>query len=111
LTLIDRRARTGTSADRPVVTVPLTGDFDVAREGELLHLIRVLDLPAASVVRLEMSRVRSVDDAGLRGILAARAYLEGSGCELQLLRPGSQLLQLLDVAGLTLVLTVTAEPH
>jgi anti-anti-sigma regulatory factor len=93
------------------VTVPLAGAFDVTREAELLHLVRVLDLPAYSVVRLEMSRVSSVDDAGLRGILAARAYLEGIGCELQLLRPGSQLLQLLDLAGLTPVLTVTDERH
>ena len=95
--------------DRPTVTIPLAGEFDMSREAELLHLVRVLDLPAASVVRLEMSRVTSVDAAGLRGMLAARAYLEDTGCELQVLRPSNQLLRILDVAGLRAVLTIVDE--
>jgi len=109
LTQIDPLGRTGTKADRPTVTVPLAGEFDITREGELLHLVSVLDLPAATVVRLEMSRVTVVDSGGLRGMLAARAYLQGRGCELQLLRPNRQLRHVLDIAGLRAVLTVVNE--
>jgi anti-anti-sigma factor len=109
VTLIDHLGTTGTGADRPTVTVPLAGEFDITREAELLHLVRLLDLPTCSVVRLEMSRVTAVDADGLRGVLAARAYLEGKGCELQLLHPSGQLRHVLDVAGLGTVLTVVGE--
>ena len=107
MTLIDRRCVAG--ADRPAVTVPLAGELDATREAELLDAVIELDLPASTVVRLEMTRVTSIDLGGLRGIIAARAYLEDRRCTLELLRPNNDLRRLLDITGLGEVLTVVDE--
>lgn len=109
MTLIDHLCITGAGADRPTVTVPLAGELDLLREAELLNAVMELDLPASTVVRLEMTRVTSIDLGGLRGLLAARAYLEGRGCMLELLRPNNDLRRLLDITGLGEVLTVIDE--
>jgi anti-anti-sigma factor len=109
LTLIDHLGTSGTDADRPSVTIPLAGEFDLTRETELLHTVIQLDLPTSTVVRLEMSRVTSADFGGLRGILAARAYLKSRGCELELLHPNGQIQQVLDITGLGEVLTIDNE--
>jgi anti-anti-sigma regulatory factor len=58
-----------------------------------------------------MSRVTTVDSGGLRGMLAARTYLEGTGCELQLLRPSGHVRHVLAIAGLETVLTIVDEPR
>jgi anti-anti-sigma factor len=109
LTLIDHLGTSGTGTDRPTVVVLLAGEFDNSRETELLRIIMELDLPTSTVVQLEMSRVTSADFGGLRGILAARAYLTGRGCELELLHPNGRLRQVLDITGLGELLTVDNE--
>jgi anti-anti-sigma factor len=109
LTLIDHFRSTGTDRDRPIVTIPLAGEFDGTREAELLHILEVLDLPESCVVRLEMSRVTAVDLDGLCGMLAARAFLQGGGSDLQLLCPNSQVRHVLDAAGLGRVLRIADE--
>jgi anti-anti-sigma factor len=109
LALTDHSRITDAGADRPTITIPLTGEFDVDREGEMLHMVTALDVRAPTVVRLEMSRVTSVDFGGLRGMLAARAYLQARGCELELLRPNGDLRRVLDLTGLGEVLAVVDE--
>jgi anti-anti-sigma factor len=109
LTLIDHLCITGAGTDRPTVTVPFAGELDTTRQAELLNAVIELDLPASTIVRLEMSRVTSIDRDGLRGMLAARAYLEGRGCVLELLRPNPELRRLLDITGLRELLTVVDE--
>ena len=106
MTLIDHLGTSGTGADHPTVVIPLAGEFDTTRETELLHTVMQLDLPTSTVVQLEMSRVTSADIGGLRGILAARAYLTGRGCELELLHPNGRLQRVLDVTGLGELLIV-----
>ena len=91
------------------MVIPLAGEFDTTRETELLHTVMQLDLPTSTVVQLEMSRVTSADFGGLRGILAARAYLTGRGCELELLHPNGRLQRVLDITGLGELLTVETE--
>jgi anti-anti-sigma factor len=87
-----------------VVTVRLVGDFDLARERELLEQVLTLDLQPSSEVRLDMGAVSFVDSCGLRGLLAAQAYLEGRGCRLRLLRPSGQLSRIIEITSLGHVL-------
>jgi anti-anti-sigma factor len=96
----------GFHATRPIVTVPLVGEFDMAREAELVEAVVSLDLAPSSVVQLDMSRVTFVDSGGLRGILKAQAYLEGRGCQLQLLRPNDQTVRVIEITGLRDVVAV-----
>jgi anti-sigma B factor antagonist len=83
-----------------VVTVRLVGDYDLARERELVEQVLALDLVPSSEVRLDMSAVSFVDSCGLRGLLAAQAYLEGRGCRLRLLRPSCQLSRIIAITSL-----------
>jgi anti-anti-sigma regulatory factor len=65
-----------------VVTVALVGDYDLARERELVEQVMALDLMPSSEVRLDMRAVSFVDYSGLRGLLAAQPTwrAEGVGC-------------------------------
>jgi anti-anti-sigma factor len=102
----DPPSSNGEHLTRPLVTVPLAGEFDMAREAELVEAVVGLDLASSSMVRLDMSLVTFVDSGGLRGILKAKAYLEGRGCQLELLRPNDQLRRIIDITGLRDVVAV-----
>jgi anti-anti-sigma factor len=102
-------SRNGVHATGPITTVPLAGEFDMAREAELVAAVVTLDLAASSVVRLDMSQVTFVDSAGLRGILKAQAYLNGRGCQLELLRPNAQMVRVIEITGLGDVVAVADE--
>jgi anti-sigma B factor antagonist len=89
---------------RAVATVALVGEFDMARERALVEAVVALDLLPSTEVRLDMSAVTFVDSCGLRGLLAARAYLEGRGCELRLVRPSEQLVRIIEITSLGQIL-------
>jgi anti-anti-sigma factor len=69
----------------PVVDVALTGEYDMARVGEMRHqlLDRALALKA-SVVVVDLSRVTFLDASGLHELLNARAAVESEGGQLRL---------------------------
>jgi anti-anti-sigma factor len=109
MTLADHQSTDAARAPWPIVTVAIAGEFDMAREVELLEVAIELDVAASTVVRLDMSEVTFVDSAGLRGLLKALAYLEGRGSRLELLRPNDQLRRIIEITGLGDVVTVFSE--
>jgi anti-anti-sigma factor len=109
MTLADHQSTDTSRASWPIVTVPIAGEFDMAREVELVEVVIDLDLAASTVVRLDMSDVTFVDSAGLRGLLKAQAYVEGRGCRLELLRPNGQLVRIIEITGLTDAVVVVNE--
>lgn len=109
MTLADHQSTGAHRAAWPIVTVPIAGEFDMAREVELVEVVIGLDLDPSTMVRLDMSEVTFVDSAGLRGLLKAQAYLEGRGCGLELLRPNDQLRRIIDITGLADVVAIVNE--
>jgi anti-anti-sigma regulatory factor len=95
-----RSVATAQVADEPF-SIVLVGEFDMARECELLTLVITLDPPPNTAIEVDASKVTFVDLRGLNGILKAQAYLHGRCCELILRRPQPQLLRLLELVGLT----------
>jgi anti-sigma B factor antagonist len=91
---------------RPPVTVRLAGEFDLAREAELVGAVLALELRAEDVVHLDVRDVTFVDSCGLRGMLAARSYLLGRGCRLELAHPTAQLRRLLQLSGIEELLPI-----
>jgi anti-anti-sigma regulatory factor len=101
-TLLPRRSVAATAhvADEPF-RIALVGEFDMARECELLTRVITLDPPPDTTVEVDASEVTFVDSWGLNGILRAQGYLHGRCCQLILRRPQPQLLRLLELVGLT----------
>jgi anti-anti-sigma factor len=96
------------SASQPAltVTVRLAGEYDLAREGELVAAVVALDMDGPALVRLDVSEVTFVESCGLRGMLMARSYLLERGCWLALVHPTDQLRRLLRMSGLEEILPV-----
>ena len=88
------------------VTVAMSGEVDIAREGELIELIMAADPPPGATVDVDFGEVTFIDSAGLRGVLNARSYLEGRGCGLRVVHAGPQSLKLFAITGLTELLGV-----
>jgi anti-anti-sigma factor len=88
------------------IVVSIAGELDMEREAELLELVMSVNAPPGATVDVDMSEVSFVDSRGLRGILRARTFLAGRKCELRLINPTRQLLNLLELAGLAEALTV-----
>ena len=89
-----------------ILIVGLVGEFDMAREHELLDLVMTLSPTDGTAVDADMSEVTFVDSAGLHGVVTAKTYLDRHGCELRLLRPRHQRLRLIDLTGFDEILTV-----
>jgi anti-anti-sigma regulatory factor len=71
--------------------ISVAGEFDVARECELLNLVITLDPLPNTSVKLDLSEVTLVDSKGLDSIPKLQAYLHGRRCELVVLQPQSPL--------------------
>lgn len=98
-----------THVGRESISISLAGALDVAREYELLNLVVTLDFRPATRVELDLSDVTFADSAGVRSIVSTQAYLQGRRCQLQLLRPRRQLLEMIDVVGVSDVLTIVED--
>jgi anti-anti-sigma factor len=90
----------GITAAEPPIVVPIVGELDAARAGELLEIAMALDAPPDTVVELDLSEVGFVDSRGLQSILNAKAYLDGRQCELRIVGPQRHFLRLVKVTGL-----------
>jgi anti-anti-sigma factor len=101
-----RHGSGGVGRSRPPVTVRLAGEFDLAREAEVVGAVVALELHAEDVVHLDVRDVTFVDSCGLRGMLLARSYLLGRGCRLELAHPTDGLRRLLQISGVDELLPV-----
>jgi anti-sigma B factor antagonist len=101
-----RTTKVGTEAGQRKIVVWMAGEIDTAREGELLDAVVSLDVSPGSTVELDVSQVTFVDSRGLTGILRAKAYLSGRECMLVVRHPQNQLVRVIEMSGLTDVLTV-----
>jgi anti-anti-sigma factor len=100
---------TGSAEVMTPIVVSIAGELDMAREIELLELVMSVDAPTGATVDVDMSEVSFVDSRGLRAVLRAKAFLADRKCELRLLKPTRQILNLLDLTGLAEVLTVVSD--
>jgi anti-anti-sigma factor len=88
------------------IVVAITGELDMARDGELFATIVALDAPPGTTVDLEFSEVTFIDSRGLCSVFRAKAYLEGRGCPLRVVNPQQQFLRVLELTDLADALTV-----
>jgi anti-anti-sigma factor len=77
----------------------LAGELDIAAAAALEDAVSRLCTDGASEVELDLSRLRSIDSAGLHAIMASMKLCEGCLCEFWLV-PGSDAVQrVFDSAG------------
>jgi len=81
-----------------VSTVPLSGEYDIARAADLRHAV-LDDDDGASVVVLDFAEVTFVDSSGLRALLDVATQLDRAGREVRLAHLPAQVRTLLEVTG------------
>jgi anti-anti-sigma factor len=91
--------------DHDAIVVSIAGEIDMAREGELLAVLEVLDPPPDTVIEVDLGEVSFMDSAGLRGLLRAQAYLSGRSCQLHVRRPSRQVVKVIELIGIRSMLT------
>ena len=89
--------------DGQTVTLVIAGELDL-HSAKILdeYLAEVLDAP---VVEVDAGAVSFVDSAGLRSLLVARQAAEERGAVCRLVAVSDQLARVLDIAGVTDLLT------
>lgn len=102
---VDRPTHARADVEHDALVIAMVGELDMAREGELLTILDALDPLPETLIDVDLGEVTFIDSSGLRGLLRAQAYLSGRRCRLRVRRPGRQFLKVVDLLGVTSMLT------
>jgi anti-sigma B factor antagonist len=93
-------------ADGPVVR--LAGEVDVANVSELDDALRNAEqrMPAHGLMAVDLKGLSFIDSAGLGALVRLHNRLEDSSCHLVLRNPPAHIRRVLDIGGLSAVITV-----
>jgi anti-anti-sigma factor len=84
--------------DVSVITVELTGEFDIATTAEMRDSILSQHRGESQVV-IDMTGVTFMDSSALRALLEVRGALADNGAEVTLANPTPNVLRLLSITG------------
>ena len=83
-----------------VLTVQLSGEYDIARTAELRAAL-LGDHQDEHEVVADLKSVTFMDSTGLRSLLEVRAELERRGAAFRVINPGPMIVRLFDISGTT----------
>lgn len=92
-------------------TLILSGELDLVSSPQLEEALRVLEEPDVELVVLDLRELEFMDSTGLHLLVRAHHTAEDTGRRLALIRGTEQVQRLLNLTGITELLTIVDSPE